>query len=59
MPTLTWNEFKEHIDKQLEENGIDPNTEIWYIDTTCPSKGEPGEFEVPEVSLNEIGIAIA
>lgn len=29
---LTWNQFKAAVDKILEEKGLDPNTEIWYID---------------------------
>lgn len=31
---MTWNEFKEFVDKKLSEQGSDGNIEIDYIDVT-------------------------
>ena len=44
---MTWQEFKDAVDKHLEEEGISPDTEIWYIDIAFPSKDdfEQGRLE--------------
>ena len=33
---MTWNEFKKHIDRQMEENDVDENMPIEYIDISWP-----------------------
>ena len=35
---MTWNEFKEHVDKILESKGSKGDIEIWYIDISYPTK---------------------
>ena len=37
--SMTWKEFKEEVEKQMDESGISENEEIWYIDLSCPQKG--------------------
>ena len=34
---MTWDEFKEFVDKKLKEIGKDGNIEIRYFDLSCPS----------------------
>lgn len=34
---MTWKEFKEELDRELKAQGIDENTEIWYIDVSFPT----------------------
>jgi len=29
---MTWNEFKEEVERQMEEQGLTGEEEIWYID---------------------------
>lgn len=33
---MTWNEFKELVDRELAERGKDGMTLIWYIDISIP-----------------------
>jgi len=54
---MTWNEFKAEVDKQLEENGIDPNTDIWYIDCSSPDMAH-AQSEVCAGLDKDCGIAI-
>lgn len=62
MSLLTWNTFKEHVDKVMLEKGIDPDTYIYYIDTQFPSCVEVGvESEVmdcPTVEASDAGLII-
>lgn len=57
MVGMTWKEFKNSVDKALQEKDIDENTEIWYIDISFPDKDN---FETGRlgVSLDTCGIAI-
>jgi len=58
MAKMTWKEFKDAIDKELKEKGIDESTEIWYIDISFPNKDdfEKGRLEF---GLNDLcGITI-
>lgn len=34
--TMTWNEFKKHVDLLLEEKGCSRDEEIEYIDVSIP-----------------------
>ena len=34
--SLTWNDFKKHVDIILTTKGINPNLEIQYIDISFP-----------------------
>jgi len=36
MPCMTWKQFKDGVDKQMQEKGISEDTEIWYIDFSFP-----------------------
>ncbi len=40
--SMTWNQFKEHIDKQLKIKGIDPDTQIGWIDVNHPCAEQIG-----------------
>jgi len=33
---MTWNEFKEAVDKALAEKGANGDLSIWYIDVSFP-----------------------
>lgn len=33
---MTWEQFKEFVDKYLAEHNIDPTVVIWYIDISFP-----------------------
>ena len=37
MPDMTWKQFKDGVDKQMQEKGISEDTEIWYIDFSFPN----------------------
>ena len=55
---MTWNEFKNFVDKELEENEISQDTEIWYIDISFPPKDNEG-FDTIIISIDEkLGISI-
>jgi len=41
---LSWNDFKKEVDRQLEEKGINPDENIFWIDTHFPHK--PVDLEV-------------
>lgn len=59
---MTWEEFKAHVDKLLDEKGIDPNSEIHYIDISNPEASEIGDesgYNAPNVFYDaKQGIAI-
>ena len=63
MKNMTWNEFKEHIDKLLEKENISKNEEIWYIDISFPRCEEVGKdddgIDCPSAALDNCGIAIS
>lgn len=49
---MTWKEFKEEVEKQLEEQDISEDEDIFYIDFGGY------DTEEAEVSLDDTGIAI-
>lgn len=49
---MTWNEFKNAVDADLEEKNISGDTEVWYIDVTFP---EENDLRVVD---NDIGTGI-
>lgn len=53
---MTWNEFKEFIDKELKERGLTGKIEIDYIDISLPGLNHP--LYTPKVILHkgELGI---
>lgn len=57
---MTWTEFKQAIDKQLEENQISPDSDIWYIDISFP-ESDPDHSQYPMVSYSVLsqGISIS
>ena len=58
MTSMTWKEFKDAVDKELKENGIDENTEIWYIDISFPNKDDFEKGRLGVVLDDACGIAI-
>ena len=40
MAQMTWKQFKEQVDKRMEEQGISEDVEIWYIDISAPEQDE-------------------
>lgn len=54
---MTWKEFKEAVDKQLQEKDISEDEPIWFIDTSGAMSLDVDEVHV---SLDEdMGIAIS
>lgn len=54
---LTWDEFKELVDKELDKLEIGHDVEIWYIDISFPSKFD--DPDRPEVFIDEkLGMSI-
>lgn len=39
--TLTWKEFKEAVDREIEKLGLSESPEIFYIDVHMPYRREP------------------
>lgn len=55
---MTWKQFKEAVDRQLSENGISEDEEIWYIDISFPQE-DGFEKDRLGVSFDErLGISI-
>ena len=54
---LTWKQFKEEVDKQLLEKGIDENEDLWYIDTCFPREVEVS-LDTPDMGKYSCGIYI-
>jgi len=54
MNTMTWTEFKNKVDAELDAEGIPHNTKIWYIDISFPDKYE----EMVLWNEEDLGIAI-
>ena len=48
---MTWNEFKKHVDDQLEAQGLSPDSELWYIDIVHPA---PGRVDVAQGDAEDI-----
>jgi hypothetical protein len=42
---MTWNEFVEEVERQMEEGDIDPDSELWYIDI-C------GEWDIKHIHVS-------
>jgi len=54
--TMTWKEFKAHVDAQLKAQDLSENTYIWYIDVSFPTTSGCG---IPDVGADETsGLAI-
>jgi len=54
MQRMTWTEFKEIVDAELDAQGISHDTEIWYIDISFPDKDD----EMVIWNKENVGIAI-
>lgn len=57
MATMTWKEFKDAVDKQMKEKGIDENTEIDFIDISMPDK-DSFKKEYHGVGVGQFGISV-
>ena len=55
---MTWNAFKEYVDKELISKGGNGNEEIWYIDISFPDISH--EATAPQVNPqdDDLGITI-
>ena len=49
---MNWNEFKQLIDKQIEEKGLSPDTTIVWIDISFPSN-DPEDARYPKLRGDE------
>jgi hypothetical protein len=47
MSIMTWKQFRDYVDSQLKEKGIDENTEIQYIDFSWPDMQGKNQDEIP------------
>lgn len=53
--TMTWNQFKERIDKALDDGGMSRDSELWYIYISFTDESRP-----PEILLDATcGIAVS
>jgi len=50
----TWKQVKDIIDKKIEEQNIDPDTDLWFIDIHEPLISESDI----DVSVDELGLWI-
>lgn len=50
--SLSWNEFKKQVGDQLKEQDIDPDSKIWYIDTSFPEYVEVGLDESSGITID-------
>lgn len=58
MSNMTWNEFKDLIDKELDKFKVNHDVEIWYIDISFPSNIED-DYQRPTAFVDEkCGLAI-
>lgn len=48
--SMKWKEWVEEVERQMKEQGVDEDSEIFYIDTHMPDD--------VEVSINEHGIEV-
>lgn len=56
---MTWNEFKEHIDLSLENEGISGNEQLSSINVNNPERdGFPDESMVPYTWFGPAGLDI-
>lgn len=53
MHNLTWNEFKEKVEKQLDEKGISWDEDIWYIDISFPRNVDVEVDKNSGISISE------
>ena len=44
---MTWKQFRDYVDGELKEKGIDENTEIQYIDFSWPDMTGKNQDEIP------------
>lgn len=61
--SMTWNQFKQHVDKLIAEKGISGDEEIWYIDISFPQATEIGiddnGIDCPSVGIEDCGIIVS
>ena len=53
---MTWDEFKDFVDKELQKQGIKGSIEIDYIDIRTPNVNY--DVSCPEVGIDEYGISV-
>jgi len=56
MSTMSWNEFKDFVDEQLNEKGISGDEPLDYIDMSNPDSSH--EMSIPTISWDHEGISI-
>lgn len=50
---MTWNEFKQLVDRRLAEQGSDGDVEIWYIDVSYPTEDMDVNVELRQSASGE------
>ncbi|MBW1672091.1 MAG: hypothetical protein JRJ45_00345 [Deltaproteobacteria bacterium] len=53
---MSWNEFKDFVDEQLNEKGISGDEPLDYIDMSNPDSSH--EMSIPTISWDHEGISI-
>jgi hypothetical protein len=56
--TMTWKEFKDYIDKELEKLGTDENREIEYIDVVYPDLNHNSTVPIIEINNKKTKMCI-
>ena len=54
---MTWNAFKEYVDKELISKGGNGNEEIWYIDISFPDISHESSRPCVFIEENELSIS--
>jgi Tfp pilus assembly pilus retraction ATPase PilT len=55
---MTWKQFKEYVDKELKEKGIEENTELWYIDISFLGDDDIEKERINVFTDKDCGVAI-
>lgn len=54
---MTWDEFKQSVDKQLAEKRVDGSIELWYIDISYPQQVEIMIDKLDEGDIGTLSIS--
>lgn len=53
---MTWDEFKQSVDKQLAEKQMDGSIDLWYIDISNPQQVEIMIDKIDEEDIGTLSI---
>jgi hypothetical protein len=48
---MTWKQFKDSVERQMEKQDVSEDTEIWYIDISSPDLDEVDVGVDPAVGM--------